>query len=153
MSYIDKNLLNSEHVVYRAKLHWSEFLGPIIWLVISLLFYSAGNSGVGTLIMLIGLLTGVGAAINFATSEFGITNKRILVKTGFIRRQSFEIMLQKVEGIQVSQGVMGRLLGFGSVTISGTGGSRAPFRRIAAPIEFRKNAQEEISSREEMAAA
>jgi uncharacterized membrane protein YdbT with pleckstrin-like domain len=68
------------------------------------------------------------------------------VRVGFIHRNSLEVLLNKVEGIQVNQGILGRILGFGSITVSGTGGTKDPFHKIDAPLEFRKKAQEQIAS-------
>ena len=148
MSYIEKNLMNGESVVYRTNLHWVVFLWPIIWLVVAIMFFSSGGdaAAAGGLFILIAILTGISSFINFKTSEFGITNKRVLVKVGFIRRNSLEVLLTKVEGIQVNQGILGRILGFGSITVSGTGGTKDPFHKIDAPLEFRKRAQEQIAS-------
>ena len=148
MSYIEKNLMNGESVVYRTNLHWVVFLWPIIWLVVAIMFFSSGGdaAAAGGLFILIAILTGISSFINFKTSEFGITNKRVLVKVGFIRRNSLEVLLDKVEGIQVNQGILGRILGFGSITVSGTGGTKDPFHKIDAPLEFRKRAQEQIAS-------
>ena len=148
MSYIESNLMNDENVIYKAKLHWVVFLWPIIWFVIALSMYSSGgdSAGVASVVIFISILTGIISFINYTTSEFGITSKRVLVKTGLIRRHSLEVLLAKVEGIQVHQGLLGRILGYGSIIVSGTGGSKEPFHRIAAPLKFRKNAQEQIAS-------
>ena len=148
MSYIENNLMNGESIVYRTKLHWIVFLWPIIWFVVAIIFFSSGSdaAAAGGLFMLIAILTGVASFISFKTSEFGITNKRVIVKVGFIRRNSIEVLLNKVEGIQVNQGILGRILGFGSITISGTGGTKDPFHKIDTPLAFRKKAQEQIAS-------
>ena len=105
----------------------------------------AGNS-VGLLFFLVGIITLVSSFINFKTSEFGLTNKRIIAKEGFIKRKSVEILLTKVEAIKVSQGILGRIFGYGTIIIIGTGGSKDPLHKIANPLEFRKKLQEEISS-------
>jgi uncharacterized membrane protein YdbT with pleckstrin-like domain len=70
----------------------------------------------------------------------------LLYKFGLIRRNSVEVLLTKVEGIQVNQGILGRILGFGSITITGTGGTKDLFDKISAPFEFRKMAQEQIAT-------
>lgn len=103
-------------------------------------------SPVGIFFIIIALISGTSAIINLKTSEFGITNKRVIVKIGFIRRDSLEVLLNKVEGIQVNQGILGRIFGFGSITITGTGGAKNPFHNITAPLKFRKIAQEQIAS-------
>lgn len=148
MSYIEKNLMNGENVLYRGKLHWVVFLWPVIWFVVAVMFFSGGGdtAAAGGLFVLIAIITGVASFINYTTSEFGITNKRVIVKVGFIRRNSLEVLLNKVEGIQVNQGILGRILGFGSITVSGTGGTKDPFHKIDAPLEFRKRAQEQIAT-------
>ena len=87
--------------------------------------------------------------ITYSTSEFGVTNKRVLVKVGFIKRHSLETLLTKVEGISVDQGILGRILGYGSIVITGTGGTKEPFHKINAPFEFRKQVQEQIATVQE----
>ena len=148
MSYIEENLMNGENILYSSKLHWVVFLWPIIWFIVAIMFFSGGGeaAAAGGLFVLIAIVTGIASFINYKTSEFGITNKRVIVKVGFIRRNSIEVLLNKVEGIQVNQGILGRILGFGSITVSGTGGTKDPFHKIDAPFEFRKRAQEQIAA-------
>ena len=146
MGYIDNNLMSEEEIVYQAKVHWVVFLWPAIWLSIalSLLFFSDTVYAGGIFIM-IAIVTGVNSIIYFLTSELGITNKRVMVKVGFIRRNSLEVLLNKVEGIQVNQSILGRIMGYGSIIIVGTGGTQNPFHKITAPLEFRKKTQEQIA--------
>ncbi len=146
MSYIEKNLMNGENIFYTSKLHWAVFLWPVVWFIIALMLFSGGSDSapIGVLFILIAIATSVSSFISYKTSEFGITNKRVIVKVGFIRRSSLEVLLNKVEGIQVNQGILGRILGFGSITVSGTGGTKDPFHKIDAPLEFRKKVQEQI---------
>jgi uncharacterized membrane protein YdbT with pleckstrin-like domain len=150
MSYIDDNLTAGERVLYRAKLHWIVFRRPVIWLLIALVFWKNGSQEVSVVewvALPLAIVSAITAYIHYTTSEFGLTNKRVLVKIGFIRRNSLETLLTRVEGILVNQGIFGRLLGYGSMTISGTGGSKEPFHKIAHPLEFRKRVQEQISTR------
>jgi len=95
---------------------------------------------------LIGLLMLVPPWIRSISSEFAVTNKRVLVKVGLIRRHSLELLLQKVEGIGVDQGILGRILGYGTITVSGTGGTREAFRMIADPLEFRRQVQASLAT-------
>jgi len=118
MSYIDSNLMSGESLIYRAKLHWIIFARPVIWLIVAVLLLGSGGDAAtawGGFFLLLAILDGIASFIDYSTSEFGITNKRVLVKVGLIRRKSLELLLSKVEGIQVSQGILGRLLDFGSV--------------------------------------
>ena len=77
------------------------------------------------------------------TSEFAVTNGRVLIKVGLLRRRSVEILLSKVEAIGVDQPLIGRMLDYGSLTIGGTGGTKELFHRIQAPLEFRKKLHEQ----------
>jgi uncharacterized membrane protein YdbT with pleckstrin-like domain len=81
-------------------------------------------------------------AIDKYTDEFAITNKRVIIKTGLISRKTFEMNHSKIESVNVDQGVFGRLLGYGTIRIVGSGGTREIFPKIQNPLEFRKKFQE-----------
>jgi len=149
MGYIDDNLMSGEQVVYRTKLHWVIFLWPIICAVIAFMLFAGGSTTAGGFFLLVAIIWGISSFISLKTSEFGITNKRVLIKTGFIRRNSLETLLTKVEGIQVNQGMLGRILNYGTIIVKGTGGTSNPFHKIDAPLEFRKKVQEQIALKEQ----
>ena len=120
--YVDQNLLKDERVEYEATLHWKIF------------------------ITLSGLLTlFIYPWIVKSTSEFVITNKRVIIKRGLIARKTFEMNLNKIETVNVDQSIWGRIFGFGTINIVGTGGTREVFDSISKPLAFRKKFQE-ISS-------
>ena len=83
--------------------------------------------------------------ITYTSSEFAVTDKRVIVKIGWIRRRTMETMLNNVEAIGADQGVMARILGFGTITVTGTGGTKETFANIARPLEFRRQVQGQIS--------
>ena len=95
------------------------------------------------------MLLAVRPWVRYSSTEFAITDKRLMAKVGFISRKTFDLLLTKVESIQVDQTVLGRLFDFGSVVVVGTGGSQDPIHMIAAPLELRKHAQEQISAVQE----
>ena len=152
MSYVEKHLMPGEQIEYRANLHWLVFLLPILLFIPAIwLFFVGGNiAKFLALILIVGVLvTGLIAVIERRTSEFAVTNKRVLIKTGLIRRHSLETLLSKIESIGVAQSILGRILGFGTIVISGTGGSKEPFHKIADPMQFRRRVQEQIAAMEE----
>jgi len=155
LSYLDDHLLAGERIVYRAKLHWTIFLTSIvvvllgIGLGIVLQVVEPGYAYAGAALAGVGLLLAIGPAIQYISSEFAVTDKRVLGKVGFIERESDETLLSKIEAIAVDQGVIGRILGFGTVTITGTGGTQEAFPRISEPLEFRRQIQSQIISLEE----
>ncbi|OLC70366.1 MAG: hypothetical protein AUH87_04750 [Deltaproteobacteria bacterium 13_1_40CM_4_54_4] len=137
MAYVDSSLLPDEQIVYKATLHWTIFWQ--CWVIIligivSLIFQPI----VGGLIIFVGLLVGLRKFIEYKTSEFAVTTKRGIIKVGVFRRRTLELLLRQVEAISVEQTVLGCMLGFGSVTLTGTGGVREVFHNISSPLEFRR---------------
>lgn len=144
MSYLDKNLLPDERVVYRARLHWITFAQAVVVLALGLALrfvLGADARPVGGAVVLVGLVLLVPPFVAYRTTEFGVTNKRVVIKTGFIRRHTLELLLRQIEAISVDQSLTGRLLGFGSLTLTGTGGVREVFHRVVNPLEFRRRIQ------------
>ena len=97
----------------------------------------------------VGLLFWLAAFIRYKTTELAVTNKRVIAKFGFISRHTVEMNISKVESIQVSQSVFGRILDFGTLIIAGTGSQQAPIPGISDPMGFRKafmNAQDKAVS-------
>ena len=149
-----------EHIVFRTKPHWIIFTGSVVWLVIAMIAFglgpqtTIGNFQMGTfppvfalvgfLSVVIAIFSAIRTYIRFISSEFGITNKRVLAKEGFIQRSSMEILLLRVESIEVHQTIPGRIFNYGSIVIIGTGGSKDPFFEIADPLTFRQLVQEQI---------
>lgn len=142
MSYVDQNLMNGENVIHRTKIHWSIFIPSILILLVGIVLLSINY--LGYIVIGFGLLNILVVFLNYSSAEFAVTNKRVVIKVGFVKRHSLETLLSKVEGIQVSQGLIGRIFNFGTIAVTGTGGSRERFSRIEKPMEFRKIVQEQI---------
>jgi uncharacterized membrane protein YdbT with pleckstrin-like domain len=147
MSYVESNLLPNEQITYRAKLHWIIYALPASVFLIAILVAAGGGGWIaGTAIGVIGFVLFLPPWIKARSSEFAITNKRVLIKVGLIRRHSLELLLQKVEGIGVDQGFLGRILGYGTITVSGVGGTKEAFLMISNPLEFRRQVQASLAS-------
>lgn len=148
MAYVDNHLLTGELVVYRSRQHWVVFIGPVLLLAVGLvpLVISRSNPALiaATIVSIVALIWLAARAIARASAQFTVTNKRVVVKLGTIRRRAIEMLLTKVEEIAVDQGVVGRLLGYGTLVIVGTGGSKEIFLLITDPLEFRRQVQEQI---------
>lgn len=146
MSYIDENLLPDEHVVYRAELHWIIFARAILVLVVGLVLVFVPRIGqAGLVVLLLGVVMLVPPFVDYRTTELGVTNKRVIVKTGLVRRRTLELLLRQVEAISVDQSLLGRLLGFGSITLTGTGGVREVFHRVREPLELRRRIHGQVA--------
>jgi uncharacterized membrane protein YdbT with pleckstrin-like domain len=161
MSYVDENLLPGEHVAYRARLHYIIYAAPIAAAVLGVLcmIVVVAMQGapwvlwLGVLSLVVAAVLWLSSYIKSSSSEFAVTNRRVVIKTGIIRRHTLELLLQKVEGIGVDQTVFGRMLGLGSIVVIGTGGSREEFKNIANPLEFRHQVQAQAAGYDEQHSA
>ena len=95
----------------------------------------------GVIVLAIGIIALIPSVIDYTTSEFGVTDKRVIIKIGLIRRRTLELLLRHVEAILVDQSVMGRMLNYGSVTLTGTGEVRETFDNISNQLEFAGKSQ------------
>lgn len=118
-NYVDSTISGDEKVTYEAKMHWMIFFAP---------------RAVFTLFL--------APLIAFFTSEYAITTKRVIIKVGLISRRTLEMNLSKVESVNVNQGLLGRIIGYGTIIIIGTGGTREAFTYVSDPMKFRRKFQE-----------
>jgi uncharacterized membrane protein YdbT with pleckstrin-like domain len=158
MSYASKHLIPDEKLLYETRLSWVVLFWPVIVPSLILLgiggylVYHYANAdvdnmkeiGVG-LIVAAALVFGIGLTKRNAT-EMAVTNKRVLIKQGVFGRRTLEILLQKIESIAVEESMGGRILGFGTVIVRGTGGTPEPFKKMAHPLEFRRHVEEQVES-------
>ena len=157
MGYVDQNLIQGEKVTYRAPLHWKVLIGPLFVALMLLVaaiaaFKHAWSEAANSRVFEIAgaVLLGIAAAavikvwITVSSAEFAVTNRRVILKTGFIHNKTAEMFLSKVESVGVDQTLLGRIFGYGSIELRGTGGSLEPFSNISRPLEFRRQIQEQI---------
>jgi uncharacterized membrane protein YdbT with pleckstrin-like domain len=140
VGYIESNLLPDEQVVYKGRLHWIIFMKPMVVILLGFIFVFI-QPILGSIAMLIGMAAALPALIDYISSEFGVTNKRVVIKVGFVRRRTLELLLRHVEAISVDQTIAGRIFNFGSLTLTGTGGVKELFHNITSPLEFRRRIQ------------
>ena len=147
MSYLDKVLQPGETVVHRAKLSWTLYLPGLLLLVLAVLAYGfvinlfpAQQVGALAALVIIGvpaLYMLLRAWFERWITEIAITNLRIILKRGFIRRHTIEMNMDKVESVDVDQSLLGRLLNYGDITVRGVGSGFEPIRRVGDPLTFR----------------
>ncbi|MGH7318924.1 MAG: PH domain-containing protein [Candidatus Rokuibacteriota bacterium] len=147
MGYVERHLLPNEQVLYKTRLHWILFLKPGLVvlggvILTALLTQVSGPSWYFGLAVIVA--GGIWMFVHFVelmTSEFAVTTTRLIFKVGLIARYTTELLLSKVESIGVTQGLTGRLLNFGDLTVTGTGGAQEVFRQVRDPIGFRNHVQ------------
>jgi len=150
MSYVQRNLQAGETIVATTRIHWwfiyrHAALFLILAAALAALAFGQGPSLQGWLFigaggaLLLAIVSAIGPAIERATTEFAVTNRRIIHKTGLLRRDTQEMNLSKVETVFVDQPMLGRILNFGTVRVHGTGGYTefTLHRYVADPLRFR----------------
>jgi uncharacterized membrane protein YdbT with pleckstrin-like domain len=163
MGYIEKNLITGEQILYRTRLHSVAVLFPLLTgMVIAIggvacLYASSthrkdgtGDSqlwlAAGLALIVLGGITIIAALLKRNATEMAVTNRRILIKSGIMSRRTIELLLSRVESIVITEPFFGRMFGYGTVVIRGTGGTPEPFTLIANPTLFRRHVQEQIEA-------
>ena len=152
MGYVEDNLVPGEEVVSRTHLHWIILIKPVVLTAAVMAVIGAGlgfftGNWLWMPLLIVGgaVLAGLIGYFVVQSSEFALTDRRVLIKVGIIERKSVELILNKLEAIRVDQSILGRMLNFGTLDITGTGGTRETFYNIARPIEFRNRVQGQIA--------
>ena len=128
MGYITDTLGTGETIIGTGSLSkWSLFH----------LYFSALLFGISLVFLPLTVALLVYAFILIATTEMGVTSKRVVRKSGLIKRDTTEIKLEKVESVSVQQGLLGRMFGYGTVIIAGSGGNNAVMKGVRNPLAFR----------------
>lgn len=150
MSYVDSNLMRDERVVYKANIHWFIFVPSAVFFCIGVLLFGgdvdSGAPVYGVFAILIAIFSMISAIITKLTTELAVTSKRVIAKSGLIRRSTVELNHSKVESFNVDQSIFGRIFGFGTLVVNGTGGGKTRIPSIDDPLQFRRNAMETIDA-------
>ena len=147
--YIDDILQPGEKVLYSTNAHWIFYLPAIGAGIVSIALLVVSRTFVGTPVLaclalatiaaLFGLYKALTAWFHRWTTETDVTNLRVVHKTGFIKRRTFEMSLDKVESVDVDQSILGRLMNYGDVTVRGVGEGAETIKTIASPLDFRNH--------------
>jgi uncharacterized membrane protein YdbT with pleckstrin-like domain len=151
LGYIERTLVEGESVLQRGRLHWIVYgRAPLFVLAGIIVLLIGGRNAtldphfteqaveVGLVLLLVGASLGVGAFIRRVTTEIAVTSRRFVVKRGLIRRSVMEIGAGQIESVTIHQSIPGRLLGYGTLIVSGTGSGIDPVKAVANPLALRK---------------
>lgn len=146
MNYIQANLQPGEEIKYSAKLHIFLFLQPVVLIAIGW-WLTGSEAGVlhfgGWFLIFVGVVSLIQRIMVKMGSVYVVTNKRVILKTGIVRRRATDLMLTKCEGLHIKQSVLGRIFNYGTITVS-TAGSLSSYPFIANPLAFRKEINAQI---------
>lgn len=154
-SFSTGSLLPNERILCSANWHAIVYVIMLFCCLVSLVFFVLWIMGVGEKgivwgvhfpLFIILALFGVYGFIAINHNEFVITNKRIIIKSGIIRRASYELRLEMLESIQIYQGIFGRMLNYGTILVHGVGASRQSVMWIESPLEFRQHIFKELNN-------
>jgi uncharacterized membrane protein YdbT with pleckstrin-like domain len=128
VSYLAKTLAANENIVFKGRFHWIQY--AYAWAILLLLG-----------IVVVGIVIWIREMVRLATTEFVVTNRRVILKVGFFNVHVDEVTLNSIEGAHVEQSVMGRLFNYGRLTIRGSGDTHLQFPTMADPASFRSAAE------------
>ena len=143
MRYVEEVLQPGEKILFVSTIHWLIYVPAILLLIAAIVaaFWAGSGSEVWRWISLLcfalALLSAARAWFKRWTTEIAVTDRRVIYKRGFIRRHTIEMHMDKVESVDVSQSVLGRILDYGDVLVRGTGVGFEPLQMIESPIELR----------------
>jgi uncharacterized membrane protein YdbT with pleckstrin-like domain len=126
MAYIDESLSAGEEISTLFHLHWVTRIPLVLWILLGLLTFG------------ITWLVAIYEFLRLRHVEQGVTNKRVIFKTGIISRRSEEMKLASIETVEIDQGILGRMLGYGNVKVTGRGTSDVLFRSVADPMAVKR---------------
>jgi len=149
MDYVTRVLQPGESVVHLSRIHPIIFLPAILWFGAALALFIAalsltgdyriGGEALAVFAVIFGLAAGIPALIRRATTELAVSDRRVIYKSGVLARHTLEMNRSKVESVDVDQSILGRILGFGTIIVRGTGGSLEPIRMVSDPLTFRSH--------------
>ena len=141
-------MMEGETLICEARFHYVMFWLPalLVLLAVAFPFVPTGEGTLHTRLLFSGILLVLALLWYIVINNgkrFLLTNKRIILKTGIIMRNSKELMLRKCESINVRQSIMGRILGYGDVIVS-TGEEKDVFKYVRNPMTFSTKINEQI---------
>ena len=149
MRYVRRVLQPGETIVYATRLHWLIYIHTILLSIACIILAgvavsTSDNQGISlalgisaVIFALLALSAGLRAFIRRVTTELAVTDHRVIYKSGLLSRHTIEMNRDKVESVDVDQSFLGRIFGYGTVIVRGTGGSLEPMRNIDDPLTFR----------------
>jgi Bacterial PH domain len=151
MRYVRRVLQPGETVVYFTKLHWFIYLRAMLLAIICVILVAAAISVsdnqnlalaleiAAGIFALLALSSGFRAFVRRSMTELAVTNQRVIYKAGLFGRHTLEMGRGKVESVAVDQSILGRIFGYGTIIVRGTGSTLEPIRNISDPLTFRSH--------------
>lgn len=135
-----------QSIIYYARLHRIIFFWPIIFLMVSVfLFFSSEQLRFPSLIFAgVILFWGLMTWVTYYFSSLTLKDKLVTLRTGLLVRKTFDIALDKVESIDISQSILGSIFRYGTLVITGTGGTRHSINYLCKPLTCRRRIEQQM---------
>ncbi|MGC1183422.1 PH domain-containing protein [Legionella sp.] len=132
--------LDDKNSVYFTRLHWIIFLVPVLFLcvVLALIFYFPQLREMGFALGVFALAWVFMTWVNYYFSSLTIKKNQVILRTGVIIRQTIDIPLSKIEAIDIRQSIIGGMMHYGMLSITGTGGTRRVISYLNNPLTCRR---------------
>ncbi|MFZ2315215.1 MAG: PH domain-containing protein [Gammaproteobacteria bacterium] len=148
MGYFDQNLVPDERILFRTKKHVIIYLWAVVWTLFSVVAveYMYSNPILANLAFLPWILSAflwAQAWLMYVTSEFAVTNKRVMMREGFFFKHANELRLNTISQINIDQSLLGQWLNYGTITVNSFGG-RDAYSLIADPLKFQRVVNEQV---------
>ena len=147
MNYVTRVLQPGENVMHATRMHSIIFLPAVLWFAGALVLLIAafsltgdlriGGEALAAFCVIFGAASGIPALVRRTTTELAVTDRRVIYKSGVFARHTLEMNRSKVESVDVDQPLLGRIFGYGTVILRGTGSTFEPIYHIADPLAFR----------------
>ena len=149
MSYIEKNLMDGEVIIYEARQHWIIYWLPALLVIVAIVQFVIPTESDGLLLqccfaVLLLLVAFIWAVNIHGGRKYLLTNKRLILKRGIVKRNTLDLILRRCEGVSVNQSIMGRILDYGTVIVS-TGEVTNSFSHIENPVKFSSMINQQIA--------
>ena len=149
MKYVRRVLQPGETIAHMARIHPVIFLPAILWVVLAIVLFIValslegdlriGGEALAVFCIIFAIASALPAFLRRISTELAVTDRRVIYKSGILARHTLEMNRGKVESVDVDQSVLGRIIGFGTIIVRGTGGSLEPIRMISDPLTFRSH--------------
>ncbi len=150
MKYLKRTMSIGEQVIVFKHPHWVQFIHPInvisfaVFIVSTFLFFAGDYELFILIVIFISMIPLIYAYIKQVCTEYAVTNKRVVCKTGFVSIKTNELRKEKIENIIVNYSILGRILGYGDLSFTGTGGSPVTFNKIGRPKSVKKKIEKSL---------
>jgi len=152
MSYVSRTLGSKEKILFQTGYHWLYWLGTAVLLapLVTVALVRLPYDGLDYLYLALSafpFLSGAYYWVHGMALEVAVTSDRFVKKMGLVSIETEEVSLDKIEEVNIVESIFGRIFGYGTVDVHGTGAGAIRIKMINDPVGLRREIQ---SAREQL---